>query len=203
LVKEKKKRKKISFFSQTKVLDLSNLVRDSKLEELLNYTPNSDFDIEDYIYTEDERDKLHLLRNNIQSNEDPLWKILNKELLNVKKEYSESFHIGQKVWYNNEPGYITFKHLDKVDNNQTRWSVKVKDTEFRYVNGLELFPRKVEDLSHIEIDPDLNKLSTEKLLKIMKRKRKNNRGQADLKIKRILQDREHVRVTEDRIINKG
>lgn len=179
---------------RSKTLNLINQIREAKLEELFREPIKViDFEVEDYIYTEEERERLAQLRANQEVKE-------SASLLKVRKEFSESFEVGQKVWYQNNAGFLTFKHQDKESDQITRWSVRIKDTEYRYVNGTELAPRKVEDLSQIEIDPELNKLSTENLLKIMNRKRKVNRGQGDLKIKRILQEREHVRRNENKII---
>ncbi len=47
-------------------------------------------------------------------------------------------------------------------------------------------------MSHIEVDPVLNKLSTEKLIRMLRNIRKRNKGLGCSKIKRILNDREHV-----------
>lgn len=178
-------------------LNLKVQIRDYKIQELLKSVGEvSDFDVEDYIFTDEEREKLHKLRNEkVSSNS---W----IELVNARKEYSESFNVGDRVWYNEGAGFITFKHADKDETDVTRWSVKVKDIEYRYVYGTELVTRKVEDLSYIEIDPELNKLSTEKLLKIYKHKRDRNKGRGDINIKRILQDREHVQKNPNKIIVK-
>lgn len=110
-------------------------------------------------------------------------------------EYSENFKIGQKVFYNGQKGIISFKHEHK-DGVCQRWSVKVKETEYRRVYGTELLARVQTDLSHIKVDKDLDKLSTEKLLKMYRRKMKVNRGRGDIRIKRILQDREHIQKGE-------
>ena len=178
-------------------LNLKVQIRDYKIQELLNSIGEvSDFDVEDYIFSDEEREKIHKLRNEKVS--------LNSwtELVNARKEYSESFNVGDRVWYNEGAGFITFKHADKDETDVTRWSVKVKDIEYRYVYGTELTTRKVEDLSYIKIDPELNKLSTEKLLKIYKRKRDRNQGRGDINIKRILQDREHVQKAPNKVVVK-
>jgi len=188
------------FTVRSQNLNLRVQIRDSKIEELLNSIgeENSDFDVEDIIYSEEEREKLHQLRNNAAKTSDA-WTILRK----VRKEYSESFQLGDNIHYNGGVGFITFKHADKDENDITRWSVKIGDTEFRYVNGTQLLKRKVKDLSHIEIDPELNKLSTEKLLKIYKRRRDKNQGVGNVKIKRILQEREHIQKGPNKIVIKN
>lgn len=118
----------------------------------------------------------------------------------IQKEYSGQFYVGQRVWYKNTPGIITFKHADNKDSEVTRWTVTVKDTEFRYVSGTSITNRKQRDLSNFPIDPELNKLSTEKLLKMYKKSQKRNKGEGNLKIKRILNDREHIGSKEKKII---
>jgi hypothetical protein len=61
---------------------------------------------------------------------------------------------------------------------------------------------KKEDLSKIEVDKELNKLSTLKLLKMYKKSLKRGRGLGNKKIKRILYDREDISNREiKKIIN--
>lgn len=184
------------FSIKTDTLNLKVVMRDIKIQELLNSKESSEFDVESFIYNDDQREKLHTLRRQKPQ--------LNCAiaLLEIKKEYSNQFSVGDRVWYNNGAGFITFKHEDKHTNKSTRFSVKVKNVEYRYVHGTELVKRNIEDLSHIPIDKELNKLSTEKLLKIYKRKRDRNKGKGDIKIKRILQDREHIQKGENKIIIK-
>ncbi len=78
-------------------------------------------------------------------------------------------------------------------------SVRVKETEFRRVYGHELLGRAQRDLSHIKVDKELDKLSTEKLLKMYRRRMKLNKGVGDVTIQRILQDREHIQKGEKKI----
>ena len=116
----------------------------------------------------------------------------------VQMEYSENFEIGQKVFYQGQKGIISFKHEHK-DGVSQRWSVRVKETEFRRVYGHELLGRAQRDLSHIKVDKELDKLSTEKLLKMYRRRMKLNKGVGDVTIQRILQDREHIQKGEKKI----
>ena len=109
------------------------------------------------------------------------------------------FEVGDRVHYNHYKGVITFKHTEKDSSKEQRWTVKVNDTEYRYVYGTSIRKRKVEDLSHIPIDKELDKLSTEKLLKIFRKTRV--RGVGNVKIKRILYDREHFQKGETKIKN--
>lgn len=183
-----------SFTIQSCRMNLQVQMRDIKIEEILN-SPISDFDVEDIIYSEEEREKLKQLRGDVP-NWDKLYLTINK----VKKEYSDSFQIGDKIKYNGGVGFITFKHAEKNETDFTRWSVKINDTEFRYVLGTELIKRKIEDLSHIPIDPELNKFTTEQLLRMFRSKRNRDaKGKGDINIKRILQEREHIQKGPNKI----
>lgn len=202
---------KPKFTIQTKILNLQVQMRDAKIEHILNSIqsdPIPEFDVENIIYSDEQKEILNRLRDNSflterwwaryngqnLSNKNH-WLLLHK----VKKEYSDSFQIGDKVKYNGGVGFITFKHDSKHPSDMTKWSVKIGDTEFRYVEGTEFIKRKVQDLSFIPIDPQLDKLSTEKLLKMYKRNRDKNKGVGDLKIKRILQEREHIQKGPNKI----
>jgi hypothetical protein len=182
-----------------KKLDLKSELRNIKIESLLESINDVDetsfFDVEDVIYNEEQRARLDKLRNpDSKSNSE--YDILNQS----KKKYSESFKLGDKIWYKGYPGFITFEHKNRCEDDLNRFSVKIKDEEVRYVKGTLLAKRVVRDLSFIEIDPILNKLSTEKLLKMYKRNRDRNNGVGDLKIKRILQEREHIQKTPNKIV---
>jgi hypothetical protein len=176
-------------------VNLKSDVRDMKIEFLLNSEPEPDFDVESIIYTPGQRDRLRQLRKeaNLVTASPTVhgWAAVKK----VQMQYSENFEIGQKVFYQGQKGVISFKHEHK-DGVSQRWSVKVKDTEFRRVYGHDLLPRVQSDLSHIKVDKELDKLSTEKLLKMYRRKMKVNKGRGDIRIKRILQDREHIQKGE-------
>jgi hypothetical protein len=189
---------KFSILKETR-LNLKSELRHIKIESLLETINDVDetsfFDVEDIIYNEEQRARIDKLRNpDSKSNSE--YDILNQS----KKKYSESFKLGDKIWYKGYPGFITFEHKNRCEDDLNRFSVKVKDTEVRYVKGTLLAKRVVRDLSFIEIDPTLNKLSTEKLLKMYKRNRDRNNGVGDLKIKRILQEREHIQKTPNKIV---
>jgi hypothetical protein len=62
-----------------------------------------------------------------------------------------------------------------------------------------LSPRNIEDLSYIPIDKKLDKLDTERLLKMYKRYLKVNKGLSNKKIKRILIERENLNKVENTI----
>ena len=174
-------------------------VRDMKIEFLLKSEPEPEFDVESIIYTPGQRDRLRELRKEAKLiTASPTvhgWDSVRK----AKMEYSENFEIGQKVFYQGQKGIISFKHEHK-DGVSQRWSVRVKDTEFRRVYGHELLGRAQRDLSHIKVDKELDKLSTEKLLKMYRRRMKLNKGVGDVTIQRILQDREHIQKGETKII---
>lgn len=184
------------FDYDTRDLDLRVEMRDQKIDDILDFDMTlDDFDIENVIYTPEQREKLESLRREKSK------RIERREAVNIsKKEYSDTFHIGQRVWYKNSPGIITFKHHDKTECQITKWSVKVKDTEYRYVEGTSLLKRDKVDLSYIKIDPELNKLPTEKLLKMFRKKRNRNRGVGNIAIKRILEEREHIQSGETKIV---
>jgi hypothetical protein len=171
-------------------------LRDSRIDFLLSNKEDLEetFDVESIIYSEEQRKVLDRLRQSDIEN-----KFAYRILEEVKIEYSKSFNVGDTVYYNNYHGIITFKHQCKSGNQL--WSVKTVDTEHRYVKGTLLRKRKVKDLSNIPIDKELDRLSTEKLLKMYKRSLVRNQGSGDLKIKRILNEREHVQKGETKIIN--
>lgn len=173
-------------------------VRDMKIEFLLKSEPEPEFDVESIIYTPGQRDRLRQLRKEAKLiTASPTvhgWGAVKK----VQMEYSENFEIGQKVFYQGQKGIISFKHEHK-DGVSQRWSVRVKETEFRRVYGHELLGRAQRDLSHIKVDKELDKLSTEKLLKMYRRRMKLNKGVGDVTIQRILQDREHIQKGEKKI----
>jgi hypothetical protein len=174
-------------------VNLKSEVRDMKIEYLLNSEPEPEFDVESLIYTPSQLERLRDLRVKAAPSVHG-WAAVKK----LKMEYSEKFSLGQKVLYQGQKGVISFKHEHK-DGVSQRWSVKVKDTEFRRVYGHDLLPRVQSDLSHIKVDKELDKLSTEKLLKMYRRKMKVNKGRGDIRIKRILQDREHIQKGETKI----
>ncbi len=176
-------------------IDLKMHMRDEYLNEILSHEV-LEFDVEDYIFTDEQRKKLERLRENNKVVDDAY-----AELKKVRKEYSETFSVGQDVWYNDAPGIITFKHTEKSETDIMRWSIVVKDIEYRYVDGTKLLARKKIDTSHIAVDPKLNKLSTERLLKMFKNKRV--KGVGDIRIKRILDEREHIGTKEKKIVLKG
>ena len=170
------------FERKFKLMELKSEMRDSRIDQILN-SEYSDNSIENKIYTPEQLEKLHKLR---------MVKNIDVRLNIVLKEYSESFSVGDKIWYKEQPGFITFKHADKSEDIPTRWSVKINDTEFRYVSGVSLVIRKVSDISEVPIDPELNKLSTRRLLLMYRRNMKKNKGKGNIRIKRILKDREHI-----------
>ena len=174
-------------------MDLKSQIRNQKISDLLN-SDTSDFDVEDIIYTPEQQKRLKLLR---QATSFP-YVILNK----VKNDYSDSFSIGDKVYYKGQPGIITFKHFSKKNNQNSRWSILIKDTEYRYVDGCDILIRVVRDLE-IRIDKELDKLPTERLLKMYKRSMSINKGRGSLAIKAILNQREHIKMNERKVVIVG
>ena len=182
-------------------IDLKVEIRDFKIDELLNSLSSvgtyDDFNVEEIIYTDEQLEKLRELRGEKEKSSN-YWTNHN-ELNKFKKEYSDNFNVGEPVYYKNSHGIITFKHKTKDNKRNSLWSVKVNDTEFRYVDGTRLSKRTIKDLSNIPIDKELDRLSTEKLLKMYKKSRV--RGIGDSRIKRILNEREHIQKGDTKIIN--
>lgn len=161
-------------------------IRDLKIAKLFESKLETGFDVEDIIYTDEQKFKLKRLRS--ENAENPFY-FLRK----IRNDYSKTFEIGQPIFYKNCPGIITFKHNENDDKDLQRWSVLCDGVEYRRVYGTSLLARKIEDLSYIKIDENLNKLSTEKLLKMYRRQMKINKGRGNLKIKRILNERENIK----------
>ncbi len=168
---------------KTDYMDLSAALRDIKIESILNFKePETDFDVESIIYTPAQRDRLARLRKTAKSTAETRVHGY-AALKRVQMEYAKSFEVGDKVYYQEGKGVITYKHKEKENSGtQQRWSVKMNDTEYRYISGTSLLKRKEEDLSHVPVDEKLSKLSTEKLLKILRKTR--DHGVGDVRIKR-------------------
>lgn len=195
----------IKYNSGTTYLNLKQFKRDFVISDVLeSLFKINDFNVEEIIYTPEQRDRLEKLR---KENKD-ISVNYHKEIERLKIDYSESFSVGQKVWYKGCAGIITFKHFTKKEKcwnwsdrqymevtGISRFSVKVKNIEYRYVYGTSLLDRVPEKIN-IDIDKELDKLSTERLLALYKAKRKRNRGQGDIKIKAILNQREHIQKGE-------
>ena len=172
-----------SFLSGSKNIDIDlSIIRDSKIELLLN---SKNDDIEYLIWSEDELKKIELLRRRGF-----------KSVETFKKEYSDEFSIGDKIWYQQQPGIITFQHEDKEPKLPTRWTVVVNGKEYRYVFGTEIIKRVVENLDNLtipkKVEDKLIKLPTEKLLKMYRKSMKINKGKGNLAIKKILNQRENI-----------
>lgn len=177
-------------------IDIRKEIRDIKINDILTFDKTIDFDVESIIYTEDQLKNLEKLR---EKKENKTYRV--DAFYDFIKDYSDNFKIGEPVYYNNHHGIITFKHELKDPNKNSLWSVLVNDKEFRYVDGRCISKRKVQDLSNGEIDPKLNKLSTERLLKMYKRSLVIGKGNGNIEIKRILNEREHIKKGDIKIIN--
>jgi hypothetical protein len=174
-------------------LNLKVEMRDYLISELLNSKEdNNDLSVNEDLYTPEQRERIKLLRNKKSSH--------RSNVLMAKIEWSKQFNVGDRVYYKGEHGVISFKHHMKSDNNPQEFSVICGDTEYRYITGALLRPRNVEDLSSIPIDKELDKLDTERLLKMYKRSLKVNKGLGNKRIKRILNERENLNKVE-KVIN--
>ena len=181
-----------SFSLKYQDLDLKVEMRDHLITKLLKEdSVENDLSFNDDLYTPEQREKLKSLRNKSISH--------RSKVLMAKIEWSNQFKVGDRVYYKGYHGIITFKHQMKSVKPQ-EWSVVCGDTEYRYITGALLRPRNVEDLSYIPIDKELDKLDTERLLKMYKRSLKVNKGLGSKKIKRILIERENLNKVEN-IIN--
>lgn len=190
--------------------DLKVELREARINSILKEKESIDidaFDVESIIYTEEQIKRL----SDIRAEKESLQAVgrglrfpnFYEELNSVKIDYSKSFKVGEPVYYNGHHGIITFKHNRYVKHAKETiqlWSVKVGETEHRYVSGCVLRKRAIEDLSKVPIDEKLNKLSTERLLKMYKAGMKRNRGMGIERIKRILNGREHIKKGESKTI---
>ena len=194
-------------------LDVKAEIRNSLIEDLLNSKGEDleeTFDVESVIYSDEQQKRLEELR----SGKTKTWRDtmvppeinFKEEIHKAKAEWAESFAVGDPVYYKGYHATITFKHQQNKENGIQLWSVRVGDDEHRYVCGTKLSKRKVkkaEPLTEREKsaeDKRLEKLSTERLLKMYKAGMKRNRGIGNQAIKRILDEREHVKKGEGKTI---
>ena len=194
-------------------LDVKAEIRNSLIEDLLNSKGEDleeTFDVESVIYSDEQQKRLEELR----SGKTKTWRDImvppeinfKEEIHKAKAEWAESFAVGDPVYYKGYHATITFKHQQNKENGIQLWSVRVGDDEHRYVCGTKLSKRKVkktEPLTEKEKRPDdkrFEKLSTERLLKMYKAGMKRNRGMGNPAIKRILDEREHVKKGEGKTI---
>lgn len=194
-------------------LDVKAEIRNSLIEDLLaskGEDLEETFDVESLIYSDEQQKRLEELRSGKTTN----WRNImvppginfKEEIHKVKTEWAESFTIGDPVYYKGYHATITFKHQRNTEKGYQLWSVRVGDDEHRYVCGTKLSKRKVkktEPLTEKEKRPDdkrFEKLSTERLLKMYKAGMKRNRGMGNPAIKRILDEREHVKKGEGKTI---
>ena len=202
-----------SFLVDYTYLDIKVEIRNSLIEDLLDNKGEEleeTFDIESIIYSDEQQKRLEELR----SGKTTTWRNtivppeinFKEEIRQTKMEWAESFTIGEPVYYKGYHATVTFKHQQNKENGIQLWSVRVGDDEHRYVCGTKLSKRpvkKTEPLTEREKsaeDKRLEKLSTERLLKMYKAGMKRNRGMGNPTIKRILDEREHVKKGEGKTI---
>lgn len=185
---------KSPFFSvKSMLLDIKLELRDSLISDLLSSREvNNDISVDEDLFTDEQRDRIQKLRDKKVSN--------RSNILESKIEWSNQFKVGDRVYYKGLHCIITFKHQMKSNRMPQEWSVVCGDTEYRYVTGSLLVKREVRDLSNIPIDKELDKLTTERLLKMYKRSLKVGKGNGNQKIKRILNQRENLNKIE-KVIN--
>ena len=193
-------------------LDIKAEIRNSLIEDLLDSKGEDleeSFDVESIIYSDEQLKRL----NELRSGKTTTWRNImvppginfKEEIRQVKMEWANSFTVGEPVYYNGHHATITFKHQNE-DKGYQLWSVRVGDDEHRYVCGTKLSKRKVEKAKPLAQkdkrpeDKRLEKLSTERLLKMYKAGMKRNRGIGNPAIKRILDQREHVKKGDGKTI---
>lgn len=194
-------------------LDIKADLRNAFIEELLSIKRDNQeetFDVESIIYSDEQLKRLEELR----SGKTTTWRNImvppginfKEEIRQVKMEWANSFTVGETVYYKGYHATITFKHQRNEDKGYQLWSVRVGEDEHRYVCGTKLSKRNVEKAKPLAQkdkrpeDKRLEKLSTERLLKMYKAGMKRNRGIGNAAIKRILNEREHVKKGEGKTI---
>ena len=208
-----------SFLVDYTYLDIKADLRNAFIEDLLSSNRSDQeetFDVESIIYSDEQLKRLEELR----SGKTTTWRNImvppginfKEEIRQVKMEWANSFTVGETVYYKGHHATITFKHqsnnLGLLTNGEGHqlWSVRVGEDEYRYVCGTKLSKRKVEiakPLAQKDKRPEdkrLEKLSTERLLMMYKAGMKRNRGIGNAAIKRILNEREHVKNGEGKTI---
>jgi hypothetical protein len=186
------------FGSLSHTLNLTQILRDMAISEILTVRKEkSQLQLDESFLTEEQIEKIDKLRGVQKSF------FRNLEILNqCKIEWSNQFKVCDRVNFKGHYGIITYKHQMKSKKTPQEWTVRSNGFEYRYVSGTLLSLNKKEDLSKIEVDKELNKLSTIKLLKMYKKSLKRGRGLGNKKIKRILYDREDISNREiKKIIN--
>lgn len=146
----------------------SKFVRDYKINQINCEDPLSTTKIELL------RIESHLRKN--------ISKIIHKS--DYDKSIKLNFKLGDKVWYNNEPGIITYKHCGE----EIKFTVRCKDIFTKYVPYWLLTPRETKDYSQVTIPESIKKLTTKELLAT-----RNYHGQLSEVVKAELQTREHVK----------
>lgn len=168
-------------------LNLTQFFRDINISQILeSKTEKSKLQLDESFLTEKQIERLNKLRDNTPSVSE--YNILRA----CEVEWANQFNVGDRVNFNGAYGIISYKHQMKSTDFPQEWTVKSNGVEYRYVSGAFLTPNKKEDLSKIEIDKELDKLSTIKLLKMYKKSLERGRGVGNKKIKRILNDREDL-----------
>lgn len=175
------------FAAASCTLNLTQVIRDKAISEILTIKNEKEqFQLDESLLTQDQIEKLDKLRN-VQS----LTRWYSDVVRECKVDWANQFKVGDRVNFNGNYGIITFKHEMKSKDPQ-EWTVRSNGVEYRYVSGALLTINKKQDLSMIEVDKELDKLSTIKLLKMYKSSLKRGRGLGNRKIKRILYDREDL-----------
>jgi len=175
------------FFIKNTILDLTTEYRELNISKILSSDDKINFEVNESFYTEEQIKKIELLRKN--------RKLENSNrciLQNCKIEWSNKFKLGDRVYYKGDIGIITYKHNMKSPDSPQEWTVRSNGVEYRYVSGSSLKIHEKVDLSYIEVDKELDKLPTSKLLKMYKKSLKVGKGVGNRRIKRVLYEREDL-----------
>lgn len=182
--------------------ELKKVQRDLNIDSLLD--ESEPFDLESTLYSAEQLEKLNRLRD---ENKIKLPKII------TKSEYYASFKNGDKVYFNNESGVITYCHKPNKEGH-LQFTVNAHGKETKLVNPfkqtfqpfssfyndekkLYLSKRKMDNYDCVEVPTHVSKLSTKELLNYLDYCRKsvwryipNNIDEMHLRAE--LSRREHV-----------
>lgn len=178
--------------------ELKKIQRKYNIDSLLE--DSDEFDFESQLYTDEQLKKLKELRgdNNI--------KLPN---LITMHDYYSSFKPGEKVYFNNEPGIVTYCHKPNSDG-ELQFTIKVRHKETKLVNpfkttftygypkmSLYVSKRSITNYEGVEVPEKVKSLSTKELLNYLRWINVSNWDNVpdymdELHVRAELSTREHV-----------
>lgn len=148
--------------------EFKKMQRNFNIDSLLD--DSSNFDLESMLYSDEQLEKLNRLRS---ENSVKLPRIITKH------DYYSSFKIGDKVYFNNESGVITYCH-EPNSNGDLQFTVNAHGKETKLINPfkqtfqpyssnekLYLSKRKVTNYDEVEVPDYVKTLSTKELLNLL------------------------------------